>query len=210
MAIAALLVGEHGALPCIVVVHDRGEAEVLAQLILALQAGIAHGRRHARAQETRVQLQNVRGRPEVHEREAAVDVAALVEGHVEERVPVVEAEADQVLDDVLPGANLRDVAHHDRGARVMPGEDPLGNDVEFGEVLGVHLLAHGLVGRLVRIGGRQASALSSGHATQQLLRQARGAHTLHGRLNRRAIEQVGGRFLPIHGRPATGEALASG
>mmetsp|Transcript_24259 Transcript_24259/g.69762 ORF Transcript_24259/g.69762 Transcript_24259/m.69762 type:complete len:337 (+) Transcript_24259:670-1680(+) len=82
-----------------------------------------------------------------------MDVAALVKRHVKECVLVRQPQAAEQLDEGLPAAHLRDVAHHNRRAVVLAGAHLLGQDVEFRQVLRVDLLAQRLPGAAAGNGG---------------------------------------------------------
>mmetsp|Transcript_151365 Transcript_151365/g.384740 ORF Transcript_151365/g.384740 Transcript_151365/m.384740 type:complete len:233 (-) Transcript_151365:666-1364(-) len=131
--------------------HHGRQAKVLHQLLLPLQACVTESRwcrvraqAHQRMLQALVECQDVLWRLEVYKGKAAMDVAALVKGHVKERVAVIQAEVGQDLHEVLAGARLGNVANHNCGACVSATANLLRNNVKLGEVLGVNLLPHRL------------------------------------------------------------------
>mmetsp|Transcript_77172 Transcript_77172/g.226364 ORF Transcript_77172/g.226364 Transcript_77172/m.226364 type:complete len:468 (+) Transcript_77172:466-1869(+) len=180
--------------------HCRG-VEVLHELLVTLETGIAHGWNlchgisHEFAPEATlhhdVELVHVAGRGEVHEGEAREDVAVALAGHVEERVALRQAATFQEAQEVLAAGRSTETSDHHRGPWVVAAV--CGVDVVLGELLRADLRAHrpvehalalGVAGLLAGAqGGRQRRLAASETA---LLRREGGARerrqALAGRL----------------------------
>mmetsp|Transcript_25085 Transcript_25085/g.56935 ORF Transcript_25085/g.56935 Transcript_25085/m.56935 type:complete len:330 (-) Transcript_25085:577-1566(-) len=156
---------EDGPLLRVLLVQDRRRVEVLRQLLMALEARIAHCRDlrvgvcHDFTPEAtlhqNIKLVHVRRRDEVHEGKARGDIPVLLARHVEEGVPLVQVTTLEEAQEVLARFVAGEVSHHDSGAGITPTLDLVGVDVVLGELLrgdlgavgaGDHALGvHGLI-----------------------------------------------------------------
>mmetsp|Transcript_25731 Transcript_25731/g.65472 ORF Transcript_25731/g.65472 Transcript_25731/m.65472 type:complete len:250 (-) Transcript_25731:750-1499(-) len=203
----ASLRAEDGPLLRVLLVQHRRRAEVLAELLVALEARIAHSRSLALriAQELapeaalnhHKELVHVMGRDQVKERKASRDVTMLLARHVEEGIPVSEATTLQELQELLPGTRPSQVPDHDRGTLVLTHLDLLWVDVIFREVFGGDLRAHGAVA--LGLGLVTVSRGSGGRRRERLLDRSRRAR--HGSLRQRCRALGGRHGGSRHGHP---------
>mmetsp|Transcript_76068 Transcript_76068/g.215575 ORF Transcript_76068/g.215575 Transcript_76068/m.215575 type:complete len:443 (+) Transcript_76068:101-1429(+) len=124
--------------------HDR-EAEVLHQVLVALEAGVAHGGQlrgrvaaHLPPESARHRAEecvHVLRRGKIHKCEPCRHIAMLLARHVEERVPVAEATLVQEQQELLPRADPLQMPDHDGRALVLAAQDGARVDVELPEVL---------------------------------------------------------------------------